>query len=245
VTRVAVFVLLFAAGLLRSQDPPPRGKKLFETHCALCHGATGAGGRGPDLARPALPRAPDDESLRKIIAEGIPGTEMPQFWQLSPGEAGDLAAYVRSLGQIAIVPLPGDAERGRLLYEKSGCSACHIVRGAGNGLGPELTDAGARRNPDYLRESIVKPAASVPPQFLVVTVATRTGPAIRGLRVNEDTFTIQLRDAAGRFYSFRKAALVNLKKETDATLMPSYELKFSSAELDDLVAFLASLRGEL
>ena len=40
-----------------------RGEKLFQVHCARCHGAKGEGSRGPALARPKLPRAPDDASI--------------------------------------------------------------------------------------------------------------------------------------------------------------------------------------
>src|SRR5215468_3921979 len=54
-----------------------RGEKLFQVHCARCHGAKGEGSRGPALTRPKLPRAPDDTALLKVIEEGIRGTEMP------------------------------------------------------------------------------------------------------------------------------------------------------------------------
>jgi len=217
---------------------------LFEAHCALCHGETGAGGRGPNLIRPTLPHAPDDEQLAHVIRRGIPGSEMPGFWQLADREVLLVTAYVRSLGRVEPVQLPGDAARGRALYQKSGCMACHIGHGEGSGVGPELSDIGARRNAAYLRESLLQPNAAVPPEFLVVSVATSGGKTIRGVRLNEDSFTIQLRDPAGRFYSFRKADLASLKKEPGVSLMPSYESRLSAAQLDDLIAYLASLRGE-
>src|SRR5579864_200336 len=54
-----------------------QGHRLFTTHCASCHGPNGEGGKGPTLAQPNLPRASDDESLKRIITSGIQGTEMP------------------------------------------------------------------------------------------------------------------------------------------------------------------------
>jgi hypothetical protein len=36
------------------------GKRMFERHCSLCHGIDGKGGRGPNLNRAQLFRAPDD-----------------------------------------------------------------------------------------------------------------------------------------------------------------------------------------
>ena len=240
-------VALAASVLLRGQanEDPDRGKRLYQGHCALCHGITGTGGKGPSLARPVLSHAPNDLALVGVIVGGIQGTEMPGAWQLTQREAMQVAAYVRSLGRVPVVQLPGNAARGKALYQsKGGCATCHIVSGAGASFGPELSEIGAKRNAEYLRESLVKPDAAVPEGFLMVSATTRDGKTVRGIRVAEDSFTIQLRDAAGRFHSFRKSELVNLKKEFKQSPMPSYESTFSAAELDDMVAYLASLRGK-
>jgi cytochrome c oxidase cbb3-type subunit III len=69
------------------------------------------------------------------------------------------------------------------------------------------------------------------------------GETLRGIRLNEDTFTIQLKDMQGRICSFRKSELRGLKKLRNETPMPSYSSAFSSGGLEDLVAFLASQRG--
>jgi mono/diheme cytochrome c family protein len=54
-----------------------RGRTLFETQCAYCHGADGDGGRGANLARASLRHASTDEALFRIVNRGIPGTDMP------------------------------------------------------------------------------------------------------------------------------------------------------------------------
>ena len=61
--------------------------------------------------------------------------------------------------------------------------------------------------------------------------------------LNEDVFWIQIRDSGGTAYSLEKAALTKLERQLDATLMPSYATRLSSSDLDDLVAYLATLRG--
>jgi len=245
--RTGIFSLSLLLSLLaRAQAPDDlaRGKALYEGHCGLCHGQTGGGGTGPSLARPKLPRAPDQTRMVEVIQRGIPGTEMPGSWALSSGEAQQIAKFVLSLGSVVETSLPGNAARGKTLYEtKGGCAACHIIRGSGGSFGPELTEIGLRRNANYLRESLVKPAATVPEGFLMVTAITREGKTVSGIRMAEDSFTIQIRDASNKFHSFRKAALANLKKEFKTSPMPSYESQFSAAELDDMVAYLASLRG--
>jgi mono/diheme cytochrome c family protein len=87
-----------SAGALAQTDTPPdldSGGKIFESQCALCHGQTGTGGRGPSLNHPKLEKAPDDDALRKVISGGI-DPEMPGAWQLTAREAASVAVYVQS-----------------------------------------------------------------------------------------------------------------------------------------------------
>jgi putative heme-binding domain-containing protein len=238
--------LLFAAFATATQDENlVRGRMLFDSHCSRCHNMGGTGGEGPSLARPALRHAADEEGLVKVIQEGIEGTDMPGTWQISENEVRQIAAYVRSLGRVESTPLPGDPERGREVFEGTGgCGSCHMVRGEGGILGPDLSDVGLRRGAAFLRESLVSPGAAVAAGYLVVRARPRAGEEVVGLRVNEDSFTLQLRDHAGRIHSFSKPDLEGLEKAFGESLMPSYEAELSESQLQDLVAYLASLRGE-
>jgi putative heme-binding domain-containing protein len=232
-----------------------RGHALYDAQCARCHGIGGTGGMGPPLARPKLRRAPDDQGLVSLLAEGVPGTPMAGAWQLSERETAQVAAYVRSLGRLPAESLPGDPARGRAIYEgKGACAACHIVAGSGSGLGPELSEIGDRRGSAWLRESLLDPGAVLPERavpyepnayagYLVVRAVKDGGAEIVGARLNEDSFTIQLRDAAGKLHSLRKAELRTLEKKEGASLMPSYRGTLTPAEIDDLVAYLMTLRA--
>ena len=70
------------------------------------------------------------------------------------------------------------------------------------------------------------------------------GRVIQGLRVNEDSFTIELRDVENRLHLIEKSDVVEMKREPQASVMPGYAKTLSAREIDDLVAFLAGLRGE-
>ena len=220
---------------------PNAGKRSFERHCALCHGIDGKGGRGPSLNRARLVRASDDAALKSLITDGIP-PEMPPGWFFSEEEVANVAAYVRSLGKVPPEPLPGDPARGAAIYTKNGCPTCHILAGTGAGFGPDLTDVGDRRSAAYIRQAIANPSANLPEGFLFARVLTAAGQKIEGIRVNEDTFTIQIKDPSGHFYSLRKEELKDLQKLRGQTPMPPYESVFDSAAFDDLVAYLASQR---
>ena len=245
---IALFCVAGAAAQTKPADPEPvgdptLGQRRFESQCALCHGQDGSGGRGPNLRRPKLDHAPDDAALRKVIEQGIQ-PEMPGAWQLSPHEVASVAAYVRQIGALPAEPVAGDAAHGEQVYKSKGCANCHMIRGTGSGFGPELSDIGARRNVAHLRESIVAPEASVPDGFLMVEAVTSSGATVRGIRANEDSFTIQIKDAKGEFSSFRKADLKALRKLSGKSPMPSYRGALTPEELTDLTAYLAGLRGK-
>lgn len=75
-----------------------------------------------------------------------------------------------------------------------------------------------------------------------MTVVSSSGQRLTGVRVNEDSFSIQIRDSAGRSYSFWKKDLAQVDKQWRKSPMPSYQGQLSDAELTDLVAYLASLK---
>jgi putative heme-binding domain-containing protein len=255
--NLAILVLLSFQCTAQNQAAPDAGEKLFLAHCAVCHGPKGDGGKGTNLAQPRLPRAPDDEALARIITFGIPGTEMP-LTRMTPEQLASVIAYVRLLGRMPGETLTGDAQRGAALYrDKGNCTQCHAIHGRGGTLGPELTGIGARRSPGYLRESLTDPEAAIPDSFssykkvtlipdnfLQIRVVTADGRRFTGARVNEDTFSIQIRDTTGRIQSFLKEELRELHKDWGKSPMPSYRDVFSKTELEDVVAYLASLRGD-
>jgi cytochrome c oxidase cbb3-type subunit III len=228
---------------------PARGKRLFEGQCARCHGMQGGGGVGANLRRPKLRRAADDESLFDLIQNGIPGTGMPDTWAMTDNETRDVVAYVRSLGRVPAEPLPADPRKGRLAFDQAKCGSCHIVGGKGGNLGPELTDIGDRRGVLFLRSALLHPGkdraltAEGYATYLPVLAVTTDGRVLTGVRINEDTFTIQLRDNDNRLYSLQKSDLEELRK-LDVSVMPAYDKTLSQSDIDQLVSYLASLKGK-
>jgi putative heme-binding domain-containing protein len=219
-----------------------RGKQIFEARCAGCHGPGGSGGKGANLAVPVLPRASTDLSLWRIVRYGIPDTEMPQT-ALTHLETWQVAAFVRSLGRVGNEPVSGNASRGReLVAGKGGCLGCHSIGLEGGHMGPALTDIGARRSPAYLRAKLLDPATDTPDQFRMVRLKTRAGETVTGVRLNEDAFSIQLRDSHDALRSFWKQDLAEFKTER-RTPMPSYRGRLDAKELDDMIAYLSGLRG--
>ena len=220
-------------------DDVAMGKKLYDGRCAGCHGPSGDGGKGANLASPVLPRGQNDVALYRTIRFGIPESEMPGH-NMTPREIWQMAAYVRALGVVGTEKITGDPARGEAIARNKGaCLQCHLMNGEGGNLGPALTDIGRRRSAAYLRLKLTDPARDLSGNFSQAKLKARSGQTLQGVVLNEDTWSIQVRDTKGRVHSFWKEDLAELKVERQ-TLMPAYAERLSPSELDDVVAFLAT-----
>jgi putative heme-binding domain-containing protein len=221
------------------------GKRAYVAQCALCHGMDGSGGYGPSLLMPVLARASDDTGLVRVVEQGIPNL-MPGYGRANgPRRTWQLAAFVRSLNAgSAPIAITGDSARGKAIYQERGCGACHVLEGVGRAYGPDLSSIGTQRGPAYIKEALLQPSARVPDGHVVVTATPKDARAIRGVRVSEDAFWVFVRDPGGRLHRYWKADLQALDREAGASLMPAYGAERRATEVDDLVAYLSSLRGQ-
>lgn len=234
--------LLLGAGSALSQTSQiEKGRSIYRSNCAFCHGLTGLGGRGPDLV--SGQKKPDEE-LRGIIRNGIPGTTMPAFASLEDEEVVRVVAFLNHLrgSGVGLQKATGDPANGRRVYARHGCSGCHQIGAEGSAYGPDLTRVGGARSVQYLEESIVNPSADIPDAHRGVTVIARDGSKVTGARVNEDSFTLQLRLPSEEFKSFEKEQAKQVVAMTES-LMPAYK-GMPKKILDDLVAYLTTLKGE-
>jgi len=253
---------VFAASPAASQGTQPaktapadaeQGKRLFEQNCSECHGADAGGGEAPDLQ--GDPARLGDAAVQNITRRGIPGTAMPMFSDLSENDAANIVAFLRTLDTDTTTgSAKGDAKHGEALYQSSGCSACHIIAGQGGVIGPELTRIGAMRGPASLKARMIDPGANLPEngtgfftskwtEYVMFRAVEKDGHTVEGTRVSEDSFTIDLKDAHGKILGFWKPDLRSLEVEPGKSLMPSFKATLSAAQMDDLVAYLMSLRG--
>jgi cytochrome c oxidase cbb3-type subunit 3 len=220
-----------------------QGRQYFLGHCAQCHGTAGEGGRGVNLTTGRYRHGSSDRQLYMTIRKGVPGSEMPGAG-FSQSELWRVVAYVRRLGAAgADEKATGDPKGGQAIYQgKGGCAGCHVVNGSGGRLGPELTAVGLRRSLNFLRDSIVDPGAYIDPDYRAATAVTRDGSKVKGIVLNEDDYSLQLRDTREELRSFLKSNLKDVQPEKES-LMPSYKSALSETELNDLVAYMNSLRG--
>jgi putative heme-binding domain-containing protein len=218
------------------------GVRLYGAQCALCHGPNGDLVNGVDLRRGRFRRAVTDEDLAKVMASGAPGG-MPAF-SFSAAETTALIALIRAgFDPTGTAVKVGNIERGRTVFAgKGACATCHRVHGVGPRAAPDLSDIGALRTPAALQRSLLEPSRAMLPINRPVRIDTVDGQTIRGRRLNEDTYSVQLIDESERLVSLLKRDIKAMELAKTSP-MPSVEKTLSAEEVADLVAYLLSLRG--
>ena len=236
------------------------GEYEFRINCALCHGlGARGGGRGPDLTRSQKKHAHNDAEMFQIISNGIPGTAMPangtngQGVGMTDEEIWQIITYIRSQEVKSGAQLTGDPAHGKeLFYGDGNCSLCHMVSGKGGRLGPDLTGVAGSRTREAIIDSIRNPSRRLawglteatkefPQEYESVTVVTADGKQIKGVTLNEDSFSVQMMDSGEHIYLLEKSKLKSFQKSRESA-MPKYDADvLSDKDLDDLVAFLGSL----
>jgi cytochrome c oxidase cbb3-type subunit 3 len=213
------------------------GAALYLKQCAGCHGPTGQGaGAGPALNSGAFRHGSTDEALFQTITKGVPGTTMPAF-ALSGLHTWQLVTHLRQLSMAGRTTKPtGNPTVGEALF-KTNCLNCHRSNG------PDLDGIGNRASLAELRQSILQPNDTVPPEFWRVQITLTSGQTLTGIRLNEDTHSIQLRDSQNRLQSLTKDQITKLDWLRTSP-MPSFENKLTPTQIDDLIAYLASTQRE-
>jgi putative heme-binding domain-containing protein len=253
--RVIAGTILFALPILAqhgsttvvnpytSPEHAQAGGTLYRSQCAGCHGLDGTGtGAGPSLTSGTFQRGGSDEELFRTISKGVPGTAMPAF-SFSGLQVWELVTHLRAIGIVhGASQSKGDAEAGAGVF-RAKCSGCHAVRGEGGLSGPDLTSVGSKRSYAELLKSVTDPDAEVASEYWSVSVTTSTGENLRGIRLNEDTHSLQIRDERGRLVSLLKRNITTMELIRRSP-MPSFTGKLPDAQMADVIAYLMSLRGE-
>ena len=219
------------------------GAAMFRTRCAGCHGPDAHGYLGPDLTGFWAAGGTDDRMF-DTVRRGVPGTEMigadPQ--RVLDKEIWQMLAYIRTLSAVPAAPPTGDAANGERIF-RANCNGCHRVNGRGGVLGPDLSRIGSARPRAGLQSKIRGSADFIRPGYEPVTLVTKDGERIRGVRKNEDEFSIQIMDGRERLQGYLKANLAEFTTDRQS-LMPVYGPdRLGDHDLDDLLRYLTSLRG--
>ncbi len=129
--------------------------ELYGNNCSGCHGPEGQGGAALALANPVYLAIADDETVRRVMSNGVPGTSMPAFAREAGGTlTGDqIDVLVREIrarwsqpATLAGVAPPahrtdaaGDPAHGEEIY-RTFCASCHGPDGKGGSKASSIVD---------------------------------------------------------------------------------------------------------
>ena len=237
---------------------PDSGKRQYLALCVGCHGEDGSGGgHGPGFLEVRRPRGTSREAVRDLILKGIMDAGMPAF-KMTAEQADAIAGYVMTLKEPAVRAAAGGAAEGdaaageRYFNGKGNCASCHMVRGRGGVLGPDLSNIGRDRTAAQIEQALRDPggAPAAPagrgggrggrggvPSYRAVTVRLRGGQTIRGIAKNESAFDLQLLAMDGTLRLMSKDQIAEIVREK--SLMPRVDAP--AEEMRDLVAYLSRL----
>lgn len=84
-----------------TEDSIVKGKGLFEKHCVSCHGESGKGGIGSNLADDVWIHGDSDGEIFHVITDGVKGTLMRGFKkELTKERRWHIVNYIKSLKKI-------------------------------------------------------------------------------------------------------------------------------------------------
>ncbi|MGC2638299.1 MAG: c-type cytochrome [Acidobacteriaceae bacterium] len=129
-----------AQGTAQRPDQVTDFHALYNVNCRACHGENGQNGPAMDLANPEFQALVDDNTLRKIITNGLPGTQMPAWAQSAGGMltdeqidaiiAGMRREWAKPDAFAGATPPPfaqdqaGNSQHGQQVYQAR-CASCH------------------------------------------------------------------------------------------------------------------------
>ncbi|HEY6183428.1 MAG TPA: c-type cytochrome [Terriglobales bacterium] len=249
----ALLAAILITAALHAQTPIPKnplgtspevvaaGRALYNSTCTDCHGVDGGpGARAPELGGNRRYFRLSEASIFDTIKNGIHGTAMPSFSNLSDDDIWRIVVYIRNLRGTAVDSnVPGNLENGVAIFSgKGGCQSCHMIRGKGGTIGPDLSSIGGLVTLKRIQEVLTQDTA-IPIGYRPVKVTTQTGEVVEGVARNEDGFSIQILDQQNTLHLYDKSELKEITYGKKSLMPHNYDKVLTAGEFQDLLAMLS------
>jgi putative heme-binding domain-containing protein len=240
----SILVLGIAVSGHAQSLPEGQGKAEFQRICSNCHSVSIATSQ-------RMTQVQWTGVVNDMVSRGAQGSQQDldnvvsylstNFGQGAPPAASAVPAAPPPVAKET--PLSEEqVTRAMGLIKANGCLSCHRVAGTGSYVGPDLSDVGAGYSPEQIRAALVSPGKDVTPQHRSIRLVTKDGKTITGRILNQDGFSVQIIDSSSELRSFLKS---NLREFTIVTAnpMPAYGEKMSAEDMNGLVQYISSLKG--
>ncbi len=184
------------------------------------------------------PDAPAPVVRLRVAADGGPARDLEPSRFLLPWASTALASPHRE--SLTIPDLTGgDPARGEEVFfsKEALCSQCHVVRGKGGEVGPDLTQAG-RQGAEYLYRSLAAPSEIIVPDYVTHTVSLKDGRVAAGIVRAEGLDAIRVIDTEAKSTTYRRDEIEDLRSGATSIMPVGLIPVLGEARLRDLVAYL-------
>ena len=167
--------------------------------------------------------------------------------------------YIVRLGsnidRVKLAAMPGDARRGRAVFESAAvpaigaapgvasglCASCHRVGGQGKDFGPDLSHIATKYTRALLLENILEPSKTIAEGFATYTLKTKSGERLSGLLVRKTDAEVVLRDAQ-KEHAFPAADVEKLTQQATSAMPEGLLSTLTAQEASDLLEYLSTLK---
>jgi len=274
-TMTAVFGLIFVAGAIQlsaqataeggrggrgsaittgyPSRPPAdpviveRGRLLYSTNCAFCHGADARGGEGgTNLLRSEIVlNDKAGELIGDILRNGL--SAMPKF-ELNVDQVSDIAAFIHSfrVGGYDVsrfrpdTIVVGDPKAGEA-YFKAKCASCHDVSGDLKGFAARIDDERVVQQTWLMPGARGTRPSKSPVSTVVVSLAS--GQQLEGQLIRIDDFIVTLRAADATEYTIRRQGQTPKVEVRDPLWQHKDLLRiYTDKDIHNVTAYLESVK---
>ena len=224
-----------------SPEVAAQGRDLYNRTCTGCHGRDGGeGDRAPSLDANRRYFRLSEAAIFDTVKNGIPNTVMPSS-PLPDAEVWKIVAFIRAIrGTASDNIVPGNTQNGMTVFSGAGgCVRCHMIRGQGGVLGPDLSSIGAEASLNRLKDALTT-ERPIPNGYRPVTVTTNAGKTVTGVARNSDAFSVQLLDEKGGLHMFDIKELRGIEYGKRSLMPGNFDKILTADQFRDLVAMLAS-----
>jgi putative heme-binding domain-containing protein len=134
-----------------------------------------------------------------------------------------------------------DFEQGKMMFDATRCSSCHMMRGEGGSIGPDLTQLGTRFTVKDMLESIIEPNKVVSDQYAATVFTMKDGSSVHGRLINQDDnkyYVSQNPFAPDVIREIPRNDVLDTKYSYISVMYPGLINRLNEEELKDLMAYL-------